>query len=162
MHGHVSILKTDPEDESKLTIISTGGADFGQGKEWGFSGDIFGIHCESTAEKFEVLKLNHIQSFATTSASGGMRMEKCAAMIGYSGGVMVYLKAESDPEVKLIKFGGQNVETMKTENRMEEITGSKDFDVEVTNEGKPTLVSTFNVKCYPSQKKKVELICYTK
>ena len=34
--GHVSILKTDPEDESKLTIISTGGADFEQGEKFCF------------------------------------------------------------------------------------------------------------------------------
>jgi hypothetical protein len=153
--GHVSILKNDPEDESKHTIISTGGADFEQGKEWGFAEDLFGTHFLSTADKFEVLKLDHVQSFATTSASGGMRMEKCAAMVGYSGGTMVDLKAESEPDVKLIKFGGQNVETMKTENRMEEITGSKEFDVEVTNQGKPTFVSTFQVKCYPSKKRRL-------
>ena len=61
--GHVSILKTDPEDESRHTIISTGGADFEQGKEWGFSGDLFGTHFESINDKFEVLKVEQVQSF---------------------------------------------------------------------------------------------------
>ena len=151
--GHVSILKTDPEDESRHTIISTGGADFEQGKEWGFSGDLFGTHFESINDKFEVLKVEQVQSFSTTAASGGMRMEKCATMCGYSGGIMIDLKEEREQEVKLIKFGGQNVETMKTENRMEEITGSKDFDVELTKGGKKTMVSTFKVKCYPDKKR---------
>ena len=87
-------------------------------------------------------------------------MEKCATMCGYSGGIMIDLKEEREQEVKLIKFGGQNVETMKTENRMEEITGSKDFDVELTKGGKKTMVSTFKVKCYPEENS--ELICATK
>ena len=53
------------------------------------------------------------------SISRGMRMEKCASMIGYSGGTMIDLKDKSDPEVKFIKFEAKIVKPLqlKTEWR---------------------------------------------
>ena len=65
--GHASILKSDPDDASKHTIISTGGCDFEQGKEWDFAQDLFGINIVSTLETFKVTQHHQIQSFSTTT-----------------------------------------------------------------------------------------------
>ena len=153
--GHVSILKSDTDNISKHTLISTGGFDFEQGKEWDFAEDLFGMEIESTDETFKIIKHHHVQSFKLTTPSDIVRMEKCAAMTGYSGGTMVDLKPETDGDIEALKFGGQNLSTMVTENRMEIIRGNSKFERETRADGVETKTSKFKTKAYPATKRKL-------
>jgi hypothetical protein len=151
--GHTSILKTDGDEH---TIVCTGGVDFEQGKEWDISEDLFAIKIKSNEESMEVKEIKQVKSFGTTSAPEQVRMERCSAMFGYMGGAMIDLNEKEDSEMHLLKFGGQHVDLIKTDNRMEEIIGDQKFLCEKGRDGQETKVSEINVKAYPAKKRDIK------
>ena len=150
--GHVAILKKGvKENEEKKTVIFLGGTDHSQGKQYGFSSDLFSIEMESTNETFKLEKVKQVKSCGITTPSDQVRMEQCSAIFGAHGASMVDMKHEEDDEFDAYMWGGQDAELICTQNRLIEIIGDKEFKVETTKSGKETKISSIDVTAYPAK-----------
>ena len=149
--GHVSILKEgNGEKKEDKTVLFIGGTSHSQGKQYGFSSDLFGLDIHSTRDTFKLEKIKQVKTFGITASSDLVRMENCSAIFGTNGATLVDMKDKNDDEFDAIMWGGQDSELIYTQNRLVEIEGDKKFEVE-SKDGKETKVSKIDATAYPAQ-----------
>lgn len=155
--GHVSILKSGiGEKKGEKTVLFSGGTDFEQGKQYGFSSDLFGLKIESTAETFKIEQLNQVKSFSVTD-SDQVRMVECSALFGTNGATLVDQNKEEDDEFDALMWGGQDAELVETQNRLVQIKGDKGFKLETTGKGKETKMSQIKATAFPSKTRELDI-----
>ena len=80
-------------------------------------------------------------------------MEDCSVLRGYHGTTMVDLEDETSHNFNVLVWGGHHVDLIKTENRMYQIRGDKDFLDETTQAGRPKKVSEIKAKAIPAERR---------
>ena len=83
-------------------------------------------------------------------------MVECSAIHGTNGATLVDKNNEKDDEFDALLWGGQDSELVKTQNRLVEIKGHKEFRLETTKEGKETKISEIQATAFPSKTRELK------